>query len=186
MRRAGDRKGFSFLEFVVVVAMLAAVGALLMGHVRALQVTAERARMEHVLGVLRTAAAVEFASHVIRGKKEQLARLAGSNPMDRLAETPGNYMGAFDNPDPSEIDGGHWYFDRSRGILVYRVRYPATFATHLPGPPRVRFKLQLVSADGKSSRQSGPDKVELQGLIVAPVEPYRWHQPGRKEEQGRP
>jgi general secretion pathway protein G len=186
MRRARDRRGFSFLEFVVVVAMVAAVGALLMGHVRALQVTAERARLEQVLGALRTAAAIEFASHVIRGKKEQLASLAGTNPMDRLVETPANYVGAFDNPDPSEIDGGHWYFDRSRGILVYRVRHPAAFATHLPGPPRARFKLQLVEADGKSSRQSGPGGVELQGLIVAPVEPYRWHQPGKEKEQGRP
>lgn len=174
MRRAEDRGGFSLLELLVILAIAAAIVGLFGGRVRALRVTAERARMEHVLGVLRSAAAIEFASHVIRGTKQQLVGLAGSNPMDRLAGTPANYVGVFDNPDPSEIDGGLWYFDRSCGALVYRVLHEDAFDTQLPGPPRARFKLELVHADAGSSRHSGPEEVELQGLIVAPVEPYRW------------
>ena len=174
MRRVDDRRGFSLLELLAILAIAAVIVGLFGGRVRALRVTAERARMEQTLGVLRSAAAVEFASHVIRGTKEQLAGLDGSNPMDRLADTPANYVGAFDNPDPSKIDGGLWYFDRSCSALVYRVRHGEAFDTQLPDPPRARFKLQLVYADLESSRQAGPEEVELQGLIVAPVEPYRW------------
>jgi general secretion pathway protein G len=179
MSRPSAQRGFSAIEAAVVLCLVAGIGAAMVSRVHALQGAAERAKMDHVIGALRSAAALEFASYVIRGKREQIGTLVGTNPMDRLAEKPTNYLGELEAPVPSEIRPGSWYFDKSRGLLVYRVRHDELFETALPGPPRARFKLELLYADAKWSRPSESAKVELQGLIVAPAEPYRWRQPGK-------
>jgi general secretion pathway protein G len=183
MRHSRIDRGFSAIELAVVLCLVAGIGAFMVGRVQALQASAERAKMDHVIAALRSAAALEFASYVIRGKKEQTTNLEGTNPMERLAEKPANYLGEFEAPEPSKMRPGYWYFDKSRELLVYRVRHDGWFETGLPGPPRARFKLELLYADAKWSRPSESAKVELQGLIVAPAEPYRWRQPGKKEKE---
>lgn len=183
MRSLPAERGFSAIELAVVLCLVAGIGAVMVGRVEALQASAERAKMDHVIAALRSAAALEFASYVIGGKKGHSTKLDGTNPMDRLAEKPANYLGELEAPEPSEIRPGYWYFDKRRKLLVYRVRHDGWFETGLPGPPRARFKLQLLYADAKWSRPFESATVALQGLIVAPAEPYRWRQPGKKEKE---
>jgi general secretion pathway protein G len=183
--RARGSPGFSAFELAVLISIVAAALLFLSSRLQAVRIQAERITMEHVLGALRSAVTVEFASHVVRGTQHDLTSLEGTNPIDRLAEIPGNYLGAFDAPDPWRIDEGYWYFDLGQRLLVYRVRHKGSFETSLPGPARAQFKLEFLYADRNLSGKYEPAEDELQGLTVAPVEAYRWIHSGNREEQGR-
>ncbi len=180
MRRAG----FSLLELVVVICIVALLAMHLNRRLQLLQVAAEQAAAEHVIGAVRSAVALEVAQHVLGGRPEALALLPGSNPMDRLAEQPGNYLGELEAPDPASIEAGHWYFDRGQDVLVYRVRHGRYLETPLPGPPRIRFKYRVVAADSNANGIFEPRGDEIRGLTVTAVEPYRWVDPhGAKKDE---
>ncbi len=168
------RAGFTLLELVVVICIVAFVGAYLTRKVEVLQARAEHASMEHVLGSLRSALGLEVARHVVRGREAELVKLLAGNPMERLAERPWNYLGALEQSELASVAKGHWYFDRDRSLLVYRVRHTAFFDSPLPGVPRVRLKLSPEFADSNRNGKFDSDADVLQGLTVRSLEPYRW------------
>lgn len=155
---------------IVIVSLLAVIA---IARLLALQVDAERVGMETVAGTLRSALGMAVAEAIVQQDLRRLEPLEGSNPMERLAETPTNYLGALGSPDPASLPDGHWYFDNGAGELVYLVRNGAYFSG-TANPPRARFAIQLVYGDrnGNGRFDSGIDKVE--GLRLTPVEPYRW------------
>ncbi len=180
MRRAG----FTLLELLVVICIVAVLALHLNRRLQLLQVDAEHAAVEHVVGTLRSAVALEVASHVLRGEPASLRVLLDTNPMDRLAERPGNYLGELDAPDPTTVPGGQWYFDRGERVLIYRVRHGEFVETPLPGPSRIRFKYRLLTADSTPDGEFEPHGQEIRGLTLTAVEPYRWLDPrGAKKDQ---
>ena len=140
----------------------------------ALQAEAERVAMDTVVGTLRSALGMKVAESLVRHETAKLAVLEGSNPMERLAELPPNYMGEFEAPRPGEIADGNWYFDRADKTLVYVVRNSTHFSGGTANPPRARFAVRLVYDDknGNGRFDSGVDAVE--GLRLSPTEPYQW------------
>lgn len=169
-------RGFTLLELTVVVVIVALLVVIAIERLLAIQADAERVMMETVVGTLRSALGMKVAESLVKHETAKLPLLEGSNPMDRLAELPPNYLGALDRPDPGTLEDGHWYFDISSRTLVYLVRHKARFEGGLADPPRARFKVQVVYADrnGNGRYDAGVDAVE--GLRLAPVEPYRWVQ----------
>ncbi len=170
---SSPRAGFSLLEFTVVLVVISFVLVALSHRITRLQAAAEIAQMDYVVRALRGALALEIATAVAANRRSELHHLLGSNPMKRLAEPPENYLGELKDPAPERIAGGHWYFDRGERVLVYRVRNAHRFSTDLAGPPRARFKFTAVHSDPSSS---------VDGLQLAPAEPYRWvHAPAAEE-----
>ncbi len=167
-------QGFSLLELVIVIVIISILMVFAISRLLALQVDAERVAMETVVGTLRSALGIKVAEHIVHQDIEGLAALEGSNPMDRLAETPANYLGAFEAPDPKTLEDGHWYFDTRERVLVYLVRNKGFFAGGQSDPPRARFQVRLVYNDrnGDGRYQAGIDTIE--GVRLAPVEPYTW------------
>ena len=174
--------GLSLVELVVVICIVAVLAGVLLGRLHGLQAEAERASVEHVIGALRSALALQVADAVAEGREGELARLAGSDPMEQLAETPANYLGALDGPDPAAVRPGHWYFDRNRRLLVYRVRHADFLETSLSGPPRLRLKIVSPPTDYARSRNFQSGRNEIPGLSVRAVEPYRWLHPRAGKE----
>jgi general secretion pathway protein G len=175
MRRS--RWGFTLVELLVVVCIVALLALQLNRRLQILLVEAEHASAEHLIGAVRSAVALEVARLVLHGDAERLRALLDTNPMERLAEKPGNYLGELDGPNPAAVEGGHWYFDRIRHELVYRVQYERYVNTKLGGPPRIRFKYRLVIADSISNEGYEPSRTAVRGLTVHAVEPYRWVDP---------
>lgn len=156
---------------IVIVAFMVTIA---IARLMALYADAERVSMETVAGTLRSALGMKVAESIVRHELATLPAMEGSNPMDRLAEPPKNYLGAFDKPDPAQLEDGNWYFDKGEGTVVYLVRSTSRFAGGLPNPPRARFKVRLVYKDtnGNGKYDAGVDAAE--GLRLSAVEPYQW------------
>jgi len=166
--------GFSLLELVVVIVLIALLMQIAIARLLALQADAERVAMDTMIGTLRSALGMKVAESLVRDATAQLPALEGSNPTERLAELPRNYVGEFEAPPPGTIEDGNWYFDRADRTLVYLVRNRTHFSGGAADPPRARFSVKLVYADknGNGRFEAGIDAVE--GLSLAPVEPYQW------------
>jgi general secretion pathway protein G len=117
---------------------------------------------------------MKMAEYVVLGKIDKLPLLENSNPMEQLSQTPSNYLGELASSEAAAAPGGNWYFDRGERSLVYRVNNVSYFETELAGPPRARFRVRLQFQDrnGNGVFDAGEDKLE--GVVLTPLEPYRW------------
>jgi general secretion pathway protein G len=166
--------GFSLLELVVVIVIISILLTVAVSRLLALQVDAERVAMETVAGTLRSAIGIKVAEHIVRHDIAGLKGLEGSNPMDRLAELPRNYLGELDGPDLSRLEEGNWYFDTRSRALVYLVRNKGFFTSGLGDPPRAGFAIRLVYADTNSNGVFDPGIDSVEGLRLVAVSPYAW------------
>ena len=173
-RPGRDSRGFSLLELVIVIVIISVLLAVAISRLLALQVDAERVAMETVAGTIRSAIGIKIAEHIVNQDVPGLARLVGTNPMDRLAELPGNYLGVQDGVNPATLADGNWYYDRRDGTLVYLVRNTGFFRGGLDNPPRARFAIRLVYSDRNGNRTFDPGIDRIEGLRLAPLEPYQW------------
>jgi general secretion pathway protein G len=147
-----------------------------------LQVDAERVAMEQVLGNLRSALGIDVATYLVAGDLAGMQTLEGSNPMDRLAEVPSNYLGTVNGTSLADTAGGAWYFDARSRALVYRVRNADYFRGGAGTPAQARFAVQLVYEDRSPSRASGSGHREIVGARFVALEPYVWLQPDQEPE----
>lgn len=165
-RRRGS--GFSLLELVVVIAIIATLSVFALTRLWQIQVDAERVAMEQVLGSLRSALGIKVASYFVQNDAAGVRSLLGTNPMDRLSEVPKNYLGALNGANPQTIAGGSWYFDVSGRFLVYRVRNQDYFRGGLGTPARARFTIRVVYEERSRGRN------EIAGATLVALEPYTW------------
>ena len=162
------------LEITIVIGLLAALAGFLATRLGRLQLDAERAAMQQVLQGVRSVLNLQVASWLASGRSSDLQKLVGSNPMEQFSPPPANYVGRVRTHDVSWIRGGQWYFDEDDRLLIYRVQNEQYFESAVAGPPRARFKIRGVTADGIRSEQFGSGGTKIQGLTVSAVEPFRW------------
>ncbi len=174
MNPGNHQRGFTLFELIVVISIISTLFVFAAERLMKLAVQAERAQVEQTIGVLKSALAMEIAAHVARDTIPELTKWVGANPMDLLADPPKTYLGALDHPDPASIEGGHWYFDRQAGYLVYRVYNEREFVTTLPGPKRIRWRLEPVFEDRNGNGRLDPGQEALAGLRLAAQEKFKW------------
>ena len=168
------QRGFTFLELVVVIAVISVLAVVALNYYYKLLVDVERTSMEHDLGVMRSAVSMQVAGHFAAGNMAGLEDLIGSNPMDLLAEKPNNYLGVISHYHLEDIETGSWFFDSRKGELIYLVKNQLYFETGLQGPARVSFKIFPVYSDRK---QKGGTRKYISGLTLKSLQSYRWLRP---------
>lgn len=158
-------QGLTLLEFTLVVLFIGLLMWLAMTKILRLEGDVERVNVQRTVAALNSALATDFAERVVTGRLDTAPELASGNPMDRLAQVPHNYLGPLADPIPAEIRVGHWYYDAADGLLVYRVSHGDRFESPLEGPPRARFRVEVVA----SERDGTP-----QGVRMVAVDAFEW------------
>jgi hypothetical protein len=110
----GSRRRY---EFAVAVLLVALVGYGLLQALESAQQAVDEANMQAEVAALR----VELLD-VLAHREAYGGELPQSaNPLRWVAREPAGYVGEFDSADAAPRTRGVWFFDRSRGELVYRL-----------------------------------------------------------------
>jgi prepilin-type N-terminal cleavage/methylation domain-containing protein len=165
------QRGFTLLELTVVVIIISGLLYFALDRLLKLEVQAERASMQQLIGIINSAIGMTISKHIAEGDIPSLRNYIDSNPMDLLAQTPPTYLGSFAGPPPHLGKGVHWYFDQTRHTLVYVTGSPEYFFSESPESGQIAFKLVGVYDDNKASKQFAA----LVGLRLAATAPYHWH-----------
>lgn len=163
--------GFTLVELSVALVVIAVLAAVALHKLWSIQADAERTALENMVGGLRSALGINVASYFAKADLQGVQDLAGSNPMELLAETPPNYRGVLDGD--TAVEGGEWYFDRRRAELVYRVRNADVFRGGSGPPAEARFAVKPVYEDrNRNGRFDAGDM--FYGVRLEAITPYRW------------
>jgi general secretion pathway protein G len=162
------RRGFTLFELIAVICLIGIFAAIALERLTRYQELAEKTAMEQTAAVLRSALALRAASYLLAGRLAQAPELAEQNPMEWLAERPGNYVGELYDPAEAEVSPGSWFFDRKTRELVYRPRMTRFFHPRAEGRTEVRYKA-VVRLDERVAAQR-----EVSELTLRPTRPYQW------------
>jgi type II secretory pathway pseudopilin PulG len=158
---------FELIMFILVVSIVFTAG---FNRFRDYPADAERANFQAILMQLRAGVNMQMMNAIAAGNWNQL-ELDGSNPMDLMLETPSNYIGAFELMDASTLPGRIWYFDKTRGELVYRVNNNEGLFEIVDGVQRpaeeLRFRIAMKYRDANRN--------QWEGILLEPSVPYDWH-----------
>jgi len=156
--------GMSRLEFALVAVILGIVSTLMMQRLQDYQELAERADMEYVATLLKSALRVRIGTLMVEERMRESRQLICENPFSWLAPRPGNYMGEFAD-DPETPQPGIWYFNRQNCTTVYVAKYGHRLQPDAMGMPRVRYHVRPSAIDGQGNRI---------GLVFETTAPYVW------------
>lgn len=117
---------------------------------------AERELVDLTLRNMRTGLRLHVTTLSVEGKREQIVRLADSNPIIWLGQFPADYMGALDAVPPREARG--WYFDLSTRELAYRPK-----SSGFPGGKWQELRWRVESLPGQDAgARIGPETTKPQ------------------------
>jgi general secretion pathway protein G len=160
-------RGFTLIELMVAIAIIAIAVALLLNRLAYHQEMAEKAAMESVLRAVKTGLQVRLAELIATQRQAQAAVLEREDPMRWLDAPPDNYGGAYGEA----ADRGKWYFDPVRRHLVYMVNSGDRLEIAGGEPKELRFQPRLL----KDRISFGGGTVEtVTTVTLVPVIPYRW------------
>src|SRR5258706_4469089 len=160
-------RGFSLLELVVSLTLVAVLVGVFLDRAIYYREQAEKSAMEQVALDLRSSVNLRVAELVVDNRFADLRLLLAQNPMDLLAQKPLNYRGALDARGLQEIVPGSWYFDLTSQEVVYFVDSGQYFESKDQGPKRVAWRVVLVPKSGGKDELPQWARFEL-------VKPYRW------------
>lgn len=136
------QRGYSLLEFVVAVAIVAVLAAVLLNRVAYYQVQVERVSLQTTVANLRLSLQSRIEQGKLPGGSSNLTMLAEENPFSWLKSKPVNYAGEYYAPSDAQIGAGNWCYDRSDKSVVYLLNNAETFSQGQA--KRLKFKVKLL------------------------------------------
>jgi prepilin-type N-terminal cleavage/methylation domain-containing protein len=158
-------RGFSLIELVVVLALVAVFAGVLLDRTVYYQELAEKASMEQVAADLRSSVNLRVAELALENRFAELDALVLKNPFPLLARAPQNYLGVLEDPSREGVSPGNWYFDNKTKEVVYSIDLGRYFTPDESGLKRVAWQVVPVTGDRPGKPQWA--RLEL-------VRPYRW------------
>ncbi len=168
----GGQCGASFVEFAVCMALMGIFVGVLAERALYYQEYAEKTAMESTAGNIRTGLRYQVADLILANRVSEIQTLADENPMNWLAERPGNYLGELDSA-PADEPKGQWYFDKRNRELVYTADNRRHFSPSSYRDFSVRYRAMRVSAGAVTD--SSPNFAGTWVSLVLVAE-YGWFQ----------
>ena len=169
-RPLSSGRGFTLVELLIVISLVGILASVFFSRVLYYQELAEKAAMQQVVSALQTGLSMQYGHRLASGMGEGKISIVTENPMNWLAQKPGNYAGEFDSVNPSEIEPGNWAFDLNTRELIYLPYHTEYFVPQTKAVRWIRYRAKFVYE--ASYRNKGTK--ELAGVIFSPVEPYQW------------
>ncbi|MDD2884540.1 MAG: hypothetical protein PHT48_05790 [Dechloromonas sp.] len=160
--------GLTRLEFVLVSILFALLVGSFLYAVRHQQAQAEKLSVELTVMSLRTGLLSEIAQRLINHRGEDTADLIGGNPVRFLKSPPLGYLGEFKEIDGARLQPGSWYFDSTRGELVYHLNQSAGFR-RLDAAAKNEIRWRVEIRDGLQRVNPMVD-----ALSLLPLGNYEW------------
>lgn len=153
-RRAGGRIRAEVFVRLLLVAILVGI---LLERTLYYQEQVERSIMEATIINIRSGMRWHIADLMTRHRSVEVPGMRQQNPVRWLQLPPVGYVGAFAASPEYSVPGGSWYFDESKGELVYVPRL-TRFLESAEGTKEVRFKVLTTTS----------------GADILPVRSYKW------------
>ena len=167
-------RAFTLFELVVVVTIIAVLASVLAERLLTYPERAEKAAMEQVVVVLRSALQLRVAGLLVRDRMNDIKQLESANPMDWLSDRPANYIGVFAGAPPADLSPGKWYFDGLSRLLVYVPQRTRHFVPGKDGQTAIRFHVHIdVGVLPGEESQASPMR-GLANMQLTATEPYNW------------
>lgn len=167
-----SENGFTLIELVVVVSIIALLATTFINRVWFYQEQAEKTAMIEVAGAIQSELLMRYGHLMIRGGATEISALATDNPMRWLAKTPRNYAGEFYDPMPDALSPGNWVFDLKSHELIYVLDRTEYFVPGADGQKWIRYRVRLMYEPVAGAPAETPKA--LAGVLFEPAEPYRW------------
>lgn len=165
--------GFTLLELLVVVALVAFLFAAAIDNLLPLRGAAESAAFIATVGSLQSATGLEATRRVLGGGEAALLDMDGRNPIDWLAVKPERYSSTIPSGDLRHVARGHWAYDAGSGTLFYRVRYPQYFSGSHTNPHGIRFRVAVSHVRG-AVREVRLEQLDTAAWALEGSELRRW------------
>lgn len=160
-------RGFTLFELAVTVAIIGILTVVLLSRLAFYRDEAERLAFQQTVTALRAEVRLKAYSLQIANRQKEIVVLAGQNPINWLQQKPSNYLGEYYSPDIKKLASGHWFFDRSDGLLVYLLNPSNTFGVQ--GSELLQFKVSLSQVSG----HAGGNVATSDTLDMIPVQVRR-------------
>lgn len=162
-------RGFTLLELVVVVCVVALLGVTAIDRLLHVREQAEKAMVEQNIAMLKAAVRFQVAERVAANRTAEIAALAGRNPADWLEEPLPGYRGEFAGGQAPDCRGC-WFFDSLRHELVYLPDRAEHLQPGSPGGKAIRVRVE-VRAPQENAGGAAISPIPAARLVV---EPYQW------------
>lgn len=170
MNRRKKGRGFTLVELLIVISIVAIMASMLFSRILVYQELAEKSAMQQVVSAVQSALMLEYGHRMASGTGPGVNGISQENPMDWLSRKPPNYAGEFNTINPSAIETGNWVFDIGTRELIYLPNHAEYFMPAKNGVRWIRFHTRLVY----ESSFRGKGVKYLSGVTFSPVEPYQW------------
>ncbi len=158
-------RGFTLLELVVVIALIATLLVVAVTRLAGYVEEAERIAVLSTEGRLRNALLLETAKRILNNDDAGVLALEGSNPMRLMLEAPYNYAGEFEREQQRLVEPRHWFFDLTGRELVYR----RGGRLQPRSQQDIRYRVSLAFADRDGDGDFAAARDELLGVRLQRV-----------------
>lgn len=168
-------RSLSLLELALSFLMLCLFAGLFLQRVMIMTVAAEDRYLELAISQIRAELMIWSAEKLIDQRYEDIAALAGENPVGIAFQSPVNYAGSAPEVKAASMAPGSWLFETDTGRLVYRVTNTDYFHNESGALPLVRLDFELGYEDRDHDGRYDQGRDVPRQLLVKVMDRYSWN-----------